>query len=77
VETNKVIENFDISKEKVILIPQGTTKESILDKSYWIVTMQRKMTLFFPLVYMYCYGATREENNSFAFLRLKNNKAKK
>ena len=36
VEINKVIEKYDIAKEKVILMPQGTTKESIREKSYWI-----------------------------------------
>jgi len=36
VEINKVLEKYDISKAKVILMPQGTTKEGILEKSYWI-----------------------------------------
>jgi len=50
VEMHKVIKKYDISKEKVILMPQGTTKESILEKSYWMdKSMQRKMALFFLL----------------------------
>ena len=38
--------------------------------------MQRKMTLFFLLVYRYCYGTTCEENNDYVFLLIKKSNEK-
>ena len=47
IEINQFIDKYDLPKEKVILMPQGTTKESISEKSRWIAKYAKENNFVF------------------------------
>ncbi|MBA3978574.1 MAG: 7-carboxy-7-deazaguanine synthase QueE [Nitrosopumilus sp.] len=47
VELEKILKKYDLPKGQVILMPQGTTKESMLDKSRWIINYAKKNNIAF------------------------------
>ena len=47
VEIDQILKKYGLPKEQVILMPQGTTKESILEKSRWITDYAKKSNFAF------------------------------
>ena len=47
VEIDQILKRYNLPKEQVILMPQGTTKESLLEKSRWITDYAKKNNFAF------------------------------
>ncbi len=47
VEIDQILKKYNLPKEQVILMPQGATKESILEKSRWITNYAKKNNFAF------------------------------